>query len=159
MWYQHLYIPFYGIASNHPLYDSYYDTSDADIVSFKLPDSLEWSVFVFLYGSKIFVRYKTDSSKVYLEIYFSTKELVEWQIQERYLGFDIKHEDMLNAIENGEHDFESGYSVWICNKAYFGHGNSPFYSLPFTAPNDVFFNASFDKPQNETIFAFYMLPF
>jgi hypothetical protein len=159
MWYQLPDIPFYGIAQNHPLFDNYYDTSDVDIVSFRLTDSSEWSVFAFLYVTKIFVRYKTDISKVYIEVYFSTKELVELQIQERYLGFDIEYKEMLQSIENGEHNFESGYSVWICNKAYFGRDNPLLYSRSFTAPNDVNFSMLFEKPENETIFAFYMLPF
>jgi hypothetical protein len=154
MWYQSADIKYYMKATENPFYDNYYDTTDADIISFKLPDSKEWSAFAFDYGSKIFFRYRSNALKVQIEIFSSTIELVKQVVEESYLRYGIEEKYILEAVKRGEHTFQSYCSIWICNKVYFGQGNPPSYTYEFEAPKNIEFELTFDKPENEIIFAF-----
>ncbi|MBL7813888.1 MAG: hypothetical protein JNL70_02695 [Saprospiraceae bacterium] len=151
-------IVFYNLVRECPFFYCFEGTTDADIVLFQLHDSKEWSIFSFQYDSKIYFRYKTDTKNVYVEVYFESKEIVENAVQERYLSFGIEETYMKEAIEQGEHKYDMYCSLWICNKDYFGKGNPPSYTREFVAPDKVSIIRSFDKPQNETLFGFYMLP-
>ncbi len=158
VWYKSPEIVFFEKTQQHPFFDGYYDTADVDILSLKLPDSTDWSSFALNYGTKLFIRYKTDSSKIHIDIFFSTKELIKIVEEGRYLSFGIDEKYLWEAIERGEFKYQSFCSAWICNRDYFGKDNPPTLTHHFDAPEDVIISKIFDKPENETIFAFYMLP-
>lgn len=149
---------YYDSVRECPFFYGFQATSDASIVLFELPDSKDWSVFSFQYDSKIYFRYKTDNKKVHVEIFFETTDLVEYAVQERYLSFGIEELYMKEAIESREHKYDMYCSLWICTKEYFEKRNPPNYTHKFVTPNEVMIIKSFDRPENEIFFGFYMLP-